>query len=182
MQRFVGFVSEKGILPDLLAQRRAADKIRMEQQSLGFGGRAFEGGISNSLAWSHTDYRPVVEVVLGLSVIHRAGHGLFQEDSIETYRHAVVSLALHRIELHESYLRMAGLETEQIIVLFDGVYFENSGFVHIHKSFDTAKISSFAKLVPPVLYNPVIQVNLSAFTVVLVMQEVIGRGLFAEKQ
>ena len=104
----------------------------MEQQAFGFGRDSLDRGIADGLSRSNADYCPIVEIIFGLSVVYRTGYRLFQKDRIETDRHAIRFLTLHRVEIDEVDLRMSSLEIEEVIVLFDRIYFQYRGFIHIH--------------------------------------------------
>lgn len=87
----------------------------MEQQPFGFQRNAFERGVSEGLFRHEAHDRPVVEIVPGFSVIHRAGYRLLEEDRVESDCHAELLLALNCVELHVPDLRVAGFEPEESV-------------------------------------------------------------------
>ena len=122
VQRLVGCVGEERILLHPLPQRSAVQEIVMEQQTDGFRcGTVLQPMDADRLSRSEAHDRFVVEIIDRLSVVDDAPSGLFEKQRIKSQRHPVRRLRHGAVEMHDADQRVACLEAEKTVVLFDGV-------------------------------------------------------------
>ena len=90
VQGLIGGIGEEGVLPYLLRQRSAVQEIKVEQQGVGFGhGAALYALDADGPPGSEAYHSLVIVIILGLSIIDGAAHGLLQEEGVETEGHPV---------------------------------------------------------------------------------------------
>ena len=142
VQGLIGCIGEEGVLPYLLGQRGAVQEIGVEQQGVGFRhGAALDALDADGLPRGEAYHGLVVVVVLRLSIIDGAAHGLFQEEGVKAESHPVFAfgrLAFRTVEMDDADQRVLGAESEKPVILFDGVRLDD-----FHVRFVCPKITLF---------------------------------------
>ena len=126
VQRLAGFVRKKGIIPDLLTERRSADQVGVEQDTVGIRPGILRHLGLHDLSGRETNDRPVLIIVTLTAVHDVAATGILQEKGIHPIIDPEMLGPPRRFrQIDHAYQRMPRLESEKFVVLVYFVEFYN---------------------------------------------------------